>query len=284
MAKTVYVNGRFVRDFEAKISVFDRGFLFADSVYEVITVFLGELVDCDNHLKRLEKSMKFLDLSMPMERETILNLLRELIIRNNLNNGMIYLQVSRGSSERSFLIDSNVKPSLVMFCQEIDLSSSSRLKRGLKIVTLPEARWKHRDIKTTQLLAASLAKTKACKMGYDDAWFEENGFVTEGTSSNAFIVVENKKIVTRNIGKEILPGVTRFSIMKAASSLDFEVEERPFSVIEAERATEAFITSATNFITSVVAINGKAVGNGKVGTITSLLQREYLKTVKRTAL
>ena len=152
------------------------------------------------------------------------------------------------------------------------------------MITVPESRWKHRDIKTTQLLAASLMKTEAQTKGVDDAWFVEDGYITEATSSNAFIVLKNKKIVTRNLGKEILPGVTRLSILSTAKFLGLEFEERPFSIIEAELADEAFITSATNFIVSVVEINGKLVGDGNVGRITKLLRKQYLDDMRRKAI
>ena len=191
------------------------------------------------------------------------------------------MQVSRGTAERDFLIQENLKVSLVMFSQELNLLDSDRLNRCLRVITVPETRWKHRDIKTTQLLAASLAKTEAVKKGFDDAWFVENECITEGTSSNAFIVLENKKIVTRKVGKQILAGVTRLSILQIAKELGLEVEERRFSVEEAELASEAFITSSTNFIASVGEINGKIVGSGKVGIITKLLREQYLINIKR---
>ena len=283
MARTVYVNGEFVSEEKAKVSIFDRGFLFSDSVYEVTTVLSGKLVDWDGHIERLQRSLTRLNIIVPFDGETLLNLHRQLIKLNDLSDGLIYMQVSRGSAERDFFIKENLKPSLVMFPQKINLLDSSRLNRCLKVITVPETRWKHRDIKTTQLLAASLVKTDAKGKGFDDAWFVEDGYVTEGTSSNAFIVIDNKKIITCKISKNILAGVTRFSIVEIAKFLGLEVEERPFAVKEAELAKEAFITSATNFIVSVVEINGSVIGNGEVGSITKLLREQYLIDIKKNS-
>ena len=284
MVGTVYVNGEFVSDEQAKISIFDRGFLFSDSVYEVTTVLEGKLVSWAGHIDRLERSLTRLKIVVPFNGETLLSLHRQLIKLNELSDGLIYMQISRGSAERDFFIKENLKPSLVMFSQKIDLLDPSRLNRCLKVLTVPETRWKHRDIKTTQLLAASLVKTDARARGFDDAWFVENGHVTEGTSSNAFIITENKKIITCKISKNILAGVTRVSILETAKFLGFEVEVRPFSVKEAEFAKEAFITSATNFIASVVQINGSLIGRGDVGSITKLLREQYLVDIKKSAM
>ena len=283
MARTVYVNGEFVSEEKAKVSIFDRGFLFSDSVYEVTTVLSGKLVAWDGHIDRLERSLTRLNIIVPFDGETLCNLHYQLIKLNELSDGLIYMQVSRGLAERDFSIKENLKPSLVMFTQKINLLDSSRLNRCLRIITVPETRWKHRDIKTTQLLAASLVKTDVQGKGFDDAWFVENGFVTEGTSSNAFIVIDNKKIITCKASKNILAGVTRFSIVEIAKFLGLEVEERPFSVKEAELAKEAFITSATNFIASIVEINGNVIGNGEVGSITKLLREQYLIDIKKNS-
>ena len=284
MARTVYVNGEFVSEEKAKVSIFDRGFLFADSVYEVTTVLEGKLVAWDGHIERFERSLSRLNIIASFNAEILLNLHRQLIRLNNLSDGLIYMQVSRGPAERDFFIQDNPKPSLIMFSQNINLLDPVRLNRCLKVVTVPEVRWKHRDIKTTQLLAASLIKTDAKSKGFDDAWFVENGYVTEGTSSNAFIVTENKKIITCRNNSNILGGITRFSITEMAKVLGLKVEERPFSVKEAELANEAFLTSATNFIASVVEINGKLIGSGAVGPVTKLLRNKYLSDIKRNSI
>ena len=284
MVRTAYVNGEFVSEDKAKVSIFDRGFLFSDSVYEVTTVLERKLVSWAGHIERLERSLNLLKIIVPFDEEILLSLHRKLIKLNDLSNGLIYMQVSRGPAERDFFIQDNLKPSLIMFSQKVDLLDSSRLNRCLKVITVPETRWKHRDIKTTQLLAASLVKTDATARGFDDAWFVENGHVTEGTSSNAFIVTENKKIITSKVSKNILAGVTRISILETAKFLGFEVEVRPFLVKEAELAKEAFITSATNFITAVVEINGNLIGTGEVGSVTKSLQDQYLIDIKKSAL
>ncbi len=284
MVRTVYVNGEFISEGDAAISIFDRGFLFADSVYEVIAVLGGKLVDWNGHIARLKRSLHYLNIEFPFDEKTLVKLHRHIVKLNDLVDGLIYMQVSRGTAERDFLIQENLKVSLVMFSQELNLLDSDRLNRCLRVITVPEARWRHRDIKTTQLLAASLAKTEAVKKGFDDAWFVENGMVTEGTSSNAFIIIENKKVVTRKVGKEILPGITRLSILKNAKLLGLEVEERSFSVDEAQLATEAFITSATNFIASVAEINGKLIGSGKAGRVTEALRKQYISDIKQTSI
>jgi len=283
MVRTVFVNGEFVSEEKAKVSIFDRGFLFSDSVYEVTTILEGKLVSWVGHIDRLKRSLTRLKIGIPFDEEKLLSLHRKLIKLNDLSDGLIYMQVSRGSAERDFSIKENLKPSLVMFSQKIDLLDPSRLNRCLKVITVPEIRWRHRDIKTTQLLASSLVKTDALARGFDDAWFVENGYVTEGTSSNAFIVTENKKIITCKISESVLAGVTRFSILETAKFLGFEVEVRSFSVKEAELAKEAFITSATNFIASVVEINGILIGRGKVGSMTKLLRDQYLIDIKKSA-
>ena len=248
------------------------------------TVLERKLVAWDGHIERLKRSLTRLNIIAPFDDKLLLELHHQLLTLNNLSDGLIYMQVSRGLAERDFIIQDNLKASLVMFSQRINLLDPIRLNRRLKVITVPETRWKHRDIKTTQLLAASLMKTEAKTKGFDDAWFVEDGYVTEGTSSNAFIVIENKKIITCKVSKNILAGVTRFSIVEIAKVLGLEVEERPFSVKEAELAKEAFITSATNFIASVVEINGNLIGSGQVGSITKLLREQYLIDIKKNSI
>ena len=279
MCRVVYLNNEFVSEKEAKISIFDRGFLFADAVYEVTTVLNGKLVGFKEHINRLQRSLSELNYSFPFDEKDILSIHLTLIKKNNLKDGLIYLQISRGVSERNFIFPESIKPTLVLFTQKEALLSPDRLNRELKIISVPDIRWQRRDIKTVQLLAASIMKTKAKKMGKDDAWMLEGAFITEGTSNNAFIIDNTGKLITRNLSHLILPGVTRASLIKLAKELNMPFEERPFTLDEVYNASEAFITSATNFITSVVEIDDILIGNGKIGPLTLTLREKYINTI-----
>ncbi len=213
MSRIVYVNGEYVPEEDAKISVFDRGFLFADAVYEVSAVLDGKLVDNDAHMKRLQRSMNELKMTPPATAEEILEIQKELIVRNDIDEGLIYLQVTRGAADRDFAFPKNATPSLVLFTQKKNLSANPAAEVGMAVITVPEIRWHRRDIKTVGLLPASMAKQAALDAGVSDAWFVENGFVNEGTSNNAFIVTVDGTIVTRHLGTEILHGITRKSVM-----------------------------------------------------------------------
>lgn len=278
VSRTVYVNGEFVAEEDAKISVFDRGFLFADSVYEVSSVLDGQLIDNDGHLKRLHRSLTELGMRAPASDEDIVRAQMELLKRNNLQEGAIYLQATRGSAERDFTIPTHSTPGLVMFTQEKNLRNPPQVKTGISVVSVPDIRWKRRDIKTTGLLAQSLAKQSAADAGADDAWMVEEGFVTEGSSNNAFIVDANGKIITRHLGNEILPGITRSAVLALVKSDNIAFEERPFTIAEAKVAQEAFITSATTFVWPVVSIDGAAIGDGKPGPIATRLREVYVQT------
>ena len=279
MCRVVYLNNEFVNEKEAKISIFDRGFLFADAVYEVTTVLDGELVGFREHLNRLKQSLLKLNYNFKIEEEKILWIHRKLIKENDLKDGLVYLQISRGVSERNFIYSKETEPTLVLFTQKESLLAPNRLNRKLKVISVPDIRWQQRDIKTTQLLAASMMKTKAKEMGKDDAWMLEGEFITEGTSNNAFIIDNSGKLITRNLSHMILPGVTRAFLIKLAWELKIPVEERPFTLKEAYNASEAFITSATNFITSVVEIDDILIGKGTIGPITLRLRKRYLQTI-----
>ncbi len=279
MCRVVYLNNEFVNEKEAKISIFDRGFLFADAVYEVTTVLNGELVGFREHLNRLKQSLLKLNYNFKIEEEKLLWIHRKLIKENDLKDGLVYLQISRGVSERNFIYSKETEPTLVLFTQKESLLAPNRLNRKLKVISVPDIRWQKRDIKTTQLLAASMMKTKAKEMGKDDAWMLEGEFITEGTSNNAFIIDNSGKLITRNLSNMILPGVTRAFLIKLAWELKIPVEERPFTLKEAYNASEAFITSATNFITSVVEIDDILIGKGTIGPITLMLRKRYLQTI-----
>lgn len=283
MDRIVYVNGEYVPEDEAKISVFDRGFLFADGVYEVTSVLDGKLIDFDGHVTRLARSLSELEMANPVTAEQLLAIHRELIARNDLNEGGIYLQVTRGAADRDFLFPAEPKPTLVLFTMAMNLTGSAKAEQGIKVISIDDLRWGRRDIKTVQLLYPSMGKMMAKAAGVDDAWMVEDGVVTEGTSNNAYIVTQDGTIVTRQLGNEILSGITRAAVLRFALEAQIKVEERPFTIAEAQDAAEAFITSATTFVTAVVEIDGVALGNGKPGSVARRLREIYLEESRRRA-
>lgn len=283
MSRTVYVNGDYVAEEDAKISIFDRGFLFADAVYEVTSVVQGRLIDNVGHLRRLRRSLDELGISSPASDEEIIAIQKQLIARNKLEEGGIYLQVSRGAADRDFAYAKKMKPSLVLFTQSKNLTSPSQVQQGIAVVSSPDIRWKRRDIKTVGLLAQSLAKQAAINAGASDAWMVEDGFVTEGSSNNAFIVNNEGMIITRQLGNEILHGITRASVLKLVKEQGLELQERAFTIDEAIAAREAFSTSASTFVMPVVSIDGHTIGNGKPGPIAVRLRDYYLETALQAA-
>jgi D-alanine transaminase len=284
LGQIAYVNGSFVPLSEAKVSVLDRGFLFADGIYEVAAVLDGKLVDNASHLARLERSVGEISLVLPETTERIQEIQKELVARNNLVNGMVYLEVTRGADTgRDFAFPRDVKPTLIMFTTEKDIVGAESAKRGISVITVPDIRWARRDIKSVALLAQVLAKQAAAQAGAGEAWMIEDGFVTEGGSSSAFILTQDDVLVTRQNGREILPGCTRKAVVKLAEERQLRVEERPFSVGEALRAKEAFITSATVFVQAVVAIDGRKVADGKPGPMTNRLREIYVDFARATA-
>ena len=280
MSRIVYVNGQFVPESEAQVSVFDRGFLFGDGVYEVSSVLDRGLVDNAAHLVRLERSLGELGMDSPAGPEEIVRAQKELIARNDLDEGVVYLQITRGPADRDFAYPAEPKPTLVMFTQAKALVDNPLAARGISIITVPEVRWQRRDIKTVGLLAASMAKQAALDAGADDAWMVEDGFVTEGSSNNAYIVTGGGVVVTRHLGNEILQGITRASVLRLSREHQIAVEERPFSVDEAKRAAEAFITSASSFVIPVVGIDGETIGDGRPGLMTSRLREIYIESAR----
>jgi len=278
MSRTVYVNGEFLPEENAKISVFDRGFLFADGVYEVSSVLHGKLIDNEGHMKRLRRSLSELNMDSPASDSDIENIQKELISRNDIDEGLVYLQVTRGAADRDFAYPSETKPSLVLFTQAKNALDNPQAKRGISIVTTEDIRWGRRDIKTVGLLASCMAKMIAKQAGADDAWLVEDGKITEGSSNNAYIVTRDGTIVTRHLGTEILSGITRRAVLKLAEQQTIRIEERAFTPEEASKAVEAFVTSATTFVMPVVSIDGKPVGDGKPGPITNQLRELYIRT------
>ena len=284
MNRVVYVNGEFIPETEAKISIFDRGFLFADGVYEVTAIINGKLIGWHGHISRLNRSLNEINMPMPESEAKILELHRSIVELNNLSQGIVYMQVSRGSTDRDINIVDGLRPSLVMFTQELNLLEPKRLDRSLRVMTVNDIRWGKNHIKTIQLLASSLIKTEAIKKGYDDAWLIRDGYVTEGTSSNAFIIDCNKSVITRNLGCEILSGITRSDLLSTIKKVGLKVEERPFSIDEAKGAREAFITSASNFVVSIGEIDDTSIGSGSIGQITQKLQDEYITQMVKASI
>ena len=285
MEPIAYVNGAFVPLSEAKVSVLDRGFLFADGIYEVAAVLDGKLIDNASHLARLERSVGEIKLKLPETVERITEIQKELIARNKLESGLVYLQVTRGADKgRDFAFPKgDVKSSLVMFTSEKDIINAASAKTGINVITVPDLRWARRDIKSVALLAQVLAKQAAAEANAGEAWMVEDGKVTEGGSSSCFILTHDDVIVTRQNGSAILPGCTRKAVVKLAEERQLRVEERAFSVEEALAAKEAFITSATVFVQAVVSIDGKQVGNGKPGPMTDRLREIYVDFARATA-
>jgi D-alanine transaminase len=277
MSRIVYVNGEFLPEEEAKISVFDRGFLFADGVYEVSTVIRGKLVENEGHLKRLGRSLAELKMAPPCSDAEIETVQKEVVARNQLDEGMIYLQVTRGAADRDFAFPEDAKSSLVMFTQEKSVLESKSAEKGISVVTLPDIRWKRRDIKTVGLLAQSLAKQQALDAGANDAWMVEDGYITEGSSNNAFIVTADGKLVTRDLSNEILHGITRKAVLALAERDGIEIEERAFTPEEAYEAAEAFSTSASSFVMPVVRIDDRIMSNGAPGPVSKRLRELYIE-------
>jgi D-alanine transaminase len=280
-----YVNGSFVPIADAKVSILDRGFLFADGVYEVAAVLDGKLVDNASHLARLKRSVGEISLKLPETLERIAEIEKELVARNHLVDGMVYLEVTRGADKgRDFAFPKgDVAPTLIMFTTVKDIVNAASAKTGIGVITVPDIRWTRRDIKSVALLAQVLAKQAAAEAGAGEAWMIEDGKVTEGGSSSAFILTQDDVLVTRQNGSEILPGCTRKAVVALAEERQLRVEERAFSIEEALAAKEAFITSATLFVQAVVTIDGKKVGAGKPGPMTNRLREIYVDFARAIA-
>lgn len=287
MTRTVFVNGEYLPETEARVSIFDRGFLMADGVYEVTSVLGGKLVDFPGHAARLARSLRALDMDMPMTEDALLEIHRELIRLNAIDEGMVYLQITRGAAaDRDFVFPdpAEVAQTVVLFTQsKPGLADSPAARQGIKVISIDDIRWGRRDIKTVQLLYPSLGKMMAKKAGADDAWMVEDGKVTEGTSNNAYIVKGNR-IITRGLSNDILHGITRAAVLRYAREAQMEVEERAFTIAEAQDADEAFITSASTFVMPVVEIDGVALGDGKPGRVAPRLREIYLEESRKAAI
>jgi D-alanine transaminase len=276
MSRIVYVNGRYVRHREAVVSIEDRGYQFADGCYEVVAIKAGHFVDEELHLERLQRSLDALDIVPPMSDAALKTVMREVVRRNSVENGFIYLQITRGTAPRDFAFPQNVRPSLVMTARRRTLLDPKLLEGGIKVITIPDIRWARPDIKSIALLPNALGKEQAKRAGAYEAWqVDRDGHVTEGTSSNAWIVTATGEIITHPADQRILNGVTRQGLLDLIAAAGFHVIERPFTVAEAKAAREALLTSSTNFVLPVVRIDDTPVGDGKPGPIAQQLAQLY---------
>lgn len=279
MSRICYVNGQYPLEGEAKVSIFDRGFLFADGVYEVTPIVNGRLVDYEAHMERLERSLKELRMAWPCTPAELRKVHEELVSRNHLKEGIIYMQVTRGAADRQFNFPKESKSSLVAFTQVMTLVDNANARTGVKIVTTPDLRWLRRDIKSVMLLAPVLGKQEAYEKGAHEAWMVEDGKVTEGTSSNAYIVKDGK-VITRPLSNRILAGCTRRALFRLAKEHGVAIEERAFTVDEALAADEAFLTSASQFVMPITEIDGHRVGGGQPGPVTRKLREIFLQELQ----
>lgn len=286
MTRTVYLNGEYLPEAEAKVSIFDRGFVMGDGVYEVTSVLQGKLLDFAGHLVRLNRSLTELGMTNPLTPDEWLAIHRKMVELNGIDEGIVYLQVTRGNAgDRDFAYPPEGTPlTIVLFTQsKPGLAANPAAKVGHRVISVPDLRWSRRDIKTVQLLYPSMAKMEAKARGVDDAWLVEDGFVTEGTSNNTYIVTGNK-IVTRPLSNEILHGITRASLLRYAAEAQMQIEERLFTIAEAQQADEAFYTSASAFVMPVIEVDGVKLGSGTPGPVATRLRELYLEESLKSAI
>lgn len=282
MTRFAYVNGRYQPHADAMIHIEDRGFQFADAIYEVWSVRAGELLDADGHFARLERSLRELRIDNPKTETGYRLIIAELLRRNRVRDGLVYLQISRGQARRDHAFPTGpIQPTVVMTTKRLDLAAAQRrADAGVAVISLPDQRWARRDIKTVNLLPNVLAKQAALEAGAAEAWLvDAGGQVTEGASTNAWIVTADGVLVTHRADHDILHGITRARIMQRAQAMGYTIEERSFSVAEAQSAREAFMTSATSFVTPIVRIDDRPVGNGAPGTVATALRSAYLGSI-----
>ena len=277
MPRIAYVNGRYLPHGQAAVHIEDRGYQFSDGVYEVTPVSNGSLIDEELHLDRLERSLGELRIPMPASRTAIKLITQQVIRRNHLTNGFVYIQVTRGVAPRDHKFPKNVQPALVMTARQMKPISGEMLDKGISVITIPDIRWKRRDIKSVSLLPNCLGKQQAFEHGAAEAWMiDDEGYVTEGTSTNAWIVTKDGKVVTRDATQAILNGITRITLLELIKAEGYELEERSFSVAEAKAAREAFLTSSTSFVLPVSQLDGQPIGNGHPGILSGKLRQRYL--------
>lgn len=283
MGRTVYVDGAYVDEADAKVSIFDRGYLFGDGVYEVTAVVGGKLIDAAPHLERLDRSLRELEIAWPCSKDELVEVHQELVRRNNLDQGGVYMQITRGVADRDFTYPKDTPTVLTAFTQARELLNAPNATTGVKVVSMPDIRWKRRDIKSVALLAQAMCKQAAKSQGAFEAWMIEDGHVTEGSSSTSYIVADGK-VVTRPLSNAVLPGVTRRMLLRYMEETGVELDERPFSIDEAYAAEEAFLTSASTFVMSVVEIDGRQIGGGQPGPVARRLREIYIEEALKTGI
>lgn len=281
MERTVFLNGKLLPISTASVPIMDRGLLFADGVYEVSAVLEGRLVDNPAHLARLDRSLSEIGIANPYSAGEWLAIQEQLIEKNELKEGVVYIQVTRGVAERDFSFPANASPTVIMFTQQKVLVETPAGKQGARVITAPDQRWARRDIKSIGLLPQVLAKQAAVAQQCVETWMVEDGIVTEGSSSTAFIITSDNVVVTRQLSRSILPGITRMSLLQMARELDLKIEERSFSVEEAYASAEAFYTSASSLVTPVISIDARDIGDGRPGKHTKRLREVYLEFARK---
>ena len=279
---TVFINGEFLPSKEAKVSAFDRGFIFGDGIYEVVPVINSRLVDREGFWHRFERSLDQIELKLPYDKEKFEEILYEIISRNALKEGGIYMQITRGVAPRDFYFIENLTPSVFIFCYEASVIDNPLAKSGIEIVSVPDIRWKRRDIKSVSLLAQCYAKNEARKKGAYEGFMVEDGYVTEGCSSSAFII-KDKTLITKPLSNEILPGIRRKKLLNLAREVGLKVEQRKFSMQEVYDADEAFISAATLILLPVIKADGKLINGGRIGEFAPKLRELYAKDMLKEA-
>ena len=282
MNRIVFVNGIYAKEHEAVISIFDRGFLFGDGIYEVVPVIYGKLIDTNYFLERLERSLFELSISWPCSEQDYIEMMENLIEKNKLKEGIVYSQVTRGPADRDFPFPKTTKPGIVAFTSRMEILNNPDFETGIAVTTTPDIRWKRRDIKSINLLGQVMAKQDAISQNGKEAWMVENGQVTEGASSSAYIV-KNSVLITRPLSNAILPGIRRRTILEIAEDANIAIEERAFSVAEAKTADEALISSATTMVLGVTSVDGSLIGDGAPGPITKKLRKLYQDRILQEA-
>lgn len=278
----VFLNGEFLPKDKAKISVFDRGFIFGDGIYEVVPVMNGVLIDKSEFWERFKRSLKEIALNFPYKDSEFESILNELIAKNALKEGGVYMQITRGVASRDFAFTKGLQPTIMAFVYAANIQNNELASKGISVVSVPDIRWKRRDIKSISLLAQCYAKEMAVNAGADEGFMVENGKVTEATSASAFII-KDKTLITKPFSNEILPGIRRQNILKFARELNLSVAERAFSMNEVYEADEVFISAASLPILGVIKADGKVIANGKVGKFTQLLRQRYLQKMRNEA-
>ncbi len=282
MSRIAYVNGRYLPHGDATVHIEDRGYQFSDGVYEVFAVLGGRLIGVEGHLNRLAHSLGELRIAWPMERRSFMIVAREVVRRNHVRNGLVYIQITRGVARRDHPFPADPESALVITARKLPPLDKVALRKGVDVITIEDIRWKRRDIKSISLLPNILGKQQAREQGAFEAWqIDADGYITEGTSTNAWIVTKDCTLVTRNVGQSILNGITRLAVIEAAAAAGMALEERPFTVDEAINAREAFVSSSTTHVKAVTRIDGKSISNGHVGEVTTRLLDLYLDYIDR---